>query len=291
VPHPYRIPLTTDSKPTREGQKTRRFHADLLALVLAPTLWDLGAAQKDRTRTLRPVFMAYAASDLEARAFTANLRAGHPAVQDQAQRSPSTASPTALRLEVPRSAGFRFDPHSRDGATLTLAYLPAAFTLQPATAEPAAIRFLFMPPTWWIDREAATLPELGADAREAALAACFVAHLDRRTPLPIASDLRFHLALYRAARAAGWCHESEISHHAVKHLHAAGCEALGFEPPLVVSTTRADFSAFLARQTAHHLPQLQTLQEDSNHGPTFLPSPRRLLPDTAPDPAQHRLAG
>jgi hypothetical protein len=289
VPHPYRIPLTTDSKPTREGQKTRRFHADLLALVVAPTLWDLGAAQKDRT--LRPVFMAYAASDLEARAFTANLRAGHPAVQDQDQRFPSTSSPTGLRLEIPRSAGFRFDHHSRDGATLTLAYLPAAFALQPAAAEPAAIRFLFMPPTWWIDREAATITELGADAREAALAACFVAHLDRRTPLPIASDLRFHLALYRAARAAGWCHESEISPHAVEHLHAAGCEALGFEPPLVVSTTRADFSAFLARQTALHLPQLQTLHEDSTHGPTCLPGPRRLLPDTAPDPAQHRLAG
>ncbi len=96
--------------------------------------------------------MAYAASDLEARAFTANLHAGHPAAQDhnQGHSSPSTFAsglPTGLRLETPRSAGFRFDPHSRDGTTLTLAYLPAAFALQPAAAEPAAIRFLFMPPT------------------------------------------------------------------------------------------------------------------------------------------------
>jgi hypothetical protein len=144
-----------------------------------------------------------------------------------------------------------------------------------------------MPPTWWVEREAATLAELGPDAREAALAAHFVAYLDCRSPLPIANDLRFHLALYRAALAAGWCHQPQVSPYRVSKLYAEGHEALGLEPPLLVSTTHADFSAFLAEQTAQHLPRLQ---EEPTHGQTRVPGPRGLLPHAAGDPARHRLS-
>jgi hypothetical protein len=42
--------------------------------------------------------------------------------------------------------------------------------------------------------------------QETAPAAYFVAYLDQRSPLPIANDPRFHLELYRAARASVWCH-------------------------------------------------------------------------------------
>jgi hypothetical protein len=171
--------------------------------------------------------------------------------------------------------------------------LPAAVSYQPASAaaapaEAGAIRFLFMPPTWWVEREAATLSELGRDARDAALAAWFVAYLDRRTPLPIANDPRFHLALYRAALAAAWCHRPQGSTHGIEHLYAAGTAGLGLEPPVLVSTTHADFSAFLAEQTARHLPREQ---EVPTHGKTRIAGPGRLLPDAAAAPAQPGLPG
>ncbi len=162
APSPLRH-LAIEAKPTREGQKTRIFHADLLTVVAAPGLaWEFGSTSRDNT--LRPVLLAYAATDQQARAFTANLRAGRPAIHDE--RGIGT-----LRIEIPRSAGFRYETFASDGGTLTFAYLPGAFSQQPAAAEQDAIRFLCMPPTWWVEREAATLSELGPDAREAALAA------------------------------------------------------------------------------------------------------------------------
>jgi hypothetical protein len=301
-PPPFRKPLTIDVKPTRQGQKTRRFRADLLSIVVAPRLWNLGATTNNgnsngngtgtATNTLRPIFLAYAATEAESRAFTANLRTGRPA----AEEGPFTPR---LRLEIPRSAAtaFRFETHSRAGAALTVAYLPSAVSYQPASAAVAApaeaslIRFLFMPPTWWVDREAAAPPlaDLGRDARDAALAAWFVAYLDRRTPLPIANDPRFHLELYRAALATGWCHQPERSRHHFEHLYAAGTAALGLEPPVLVSTTHAEFSAFLAEQTARHLPREQ--EEVPTHGTPRIASAGWLLPDAAAAPAQPGLAG
>jgi hypothetical protein len=286
-PPPYRNPVLIDSKPTREGQKTRQFRADLLTAIAAPTLWELGATNKENT--LRPVLLAYAATDQESRAFTANLRAGHSAVED------STSTRTLrLKFEVPRSAGFRFETHSREGGTLTLAYLPAAFALQPAatTTEPGAISFLCMPPTWWVDREAATLAASGLlraaeDPREAAHAAYFVAYLDQRTPLPIANDPRFHLHLYRAALASDWCHAPGTAPRQIDHLYAEGYAALGFERPFLVETTHAAFAAFLAEQTANHLPR----EEAIPHGAPRGASPRRLLSDPARAAAQLGLFG
>jgi hypothetical protein len=282
-PAPFRRPVVIDEKPTREGQKTRLFRADVLAAIAAPALYDLGATNKENT--LRPLLLAYAATDQESRAFTANLRAGRPAVEEGSHSF-------KLKFEIPRSAAFRFDTHSQDGGTLTLAYLPSAFALQPGTdtAEPGAIKFLCMPPTWWVDREAATLSDHhlhALEAREAAIAAYFVAYLDQRSPLPIANDPRFHLELFRAARATGWCHGPGNDPRQADQLYAQGCASLGFEPPLLVSTNHASFSAFLAKQTAKHLPKEETV----THGTPRVPGPRRLLPDSAGAPAQLGLFG
>jgi hypothetical protein len=255
MPLPFHMSLAIEAKPTREGQKTRVFHAGLLALVVAPGLGlELSATRKDNT--LRPVLLTYAATELETRAFTANLRAGLPAVHTRTGRS--------FRIEIPRSAGFRYETVPAARGTLTHAYRPSAFALQPQTADASALRFLCMPPRWWVEREAATLTEFGSDAREAALAAYFVAYLDRRTPLPIANNLRFHLALYRAALSSGWCHEAKGSPDRTP-LYAEGCDTLGFESPLLVSTTYDDFSAFLAEQTARHLPRLHEESHVQTH--------------------------
>jgi len=183
--------ITVETKPQREGQKSRSFSVELLAYLLANDLWELGAGSKDRH--YRPVFIAYAGTDQASRAFSANLRAGRPAVV-------TGNSHLATKFEVPKSAGFRFETYSREGATLTLAYLPAVFSFQQPAADSGNISFLCLPPTWWVDEQAqATEEAVGKDAREAAVAAYFVALLDQRSPLPIANDLEFHLRIYRAA--------------------------------------------------------------------------------------------
>jgi hypothetical protein len=181
--------LAIEAKPTREGQKTRVFHADLVALVGAPGLGlELGAARKDNT--LRPVLLAYAATEQEARAFTANLRLGHPAIDARSGRS--------FRIEIPRSASFRFETVPAAGGTLTFAYRPSAFALQPQTADAPRLRFLCMPPKWWIEREAATLTEFGSDAREVALAAYY----PRGGQWPTPRDPGLAELPFRAARSA-----------------------------------------------------------------------------------------
>ncbi|HVR10482.1 MAG TPA: hypothetical protein VMW75_20720, partial [Thermoanaerobaculia bacterium] len=149
-----------------------------------------------------------------------------------------------------------------------------------------------MPPTWWVDREAATLAASGLlraaeDPREVARAAYFVSYLDQRTPLPIANDPRFHLHLYRAALAADWCHGPGTAPRQIDRLYAEGYAALGFERPLLVETTHPVFAAFLAEQTAKHLPR----EEAVPHGTSRSASPRRLLPDPARAAAQLGLFG
>lgn len=116
--------ITVETKPQREGQKSRSFSVELLAFILANDLWELGGGAKERQ--YRPVLMAYAGTDQGSRAFSANLRGGRPATVE-------TRSSLTTRFEIPRSAGFRYETFSREGATLTLAYLPSVFSLQPPT--------------------------------------------------------------------------------------------------------------------------------------------------------------
>ena len=84
APFPSRRSLAIEAKSIREGQKARIFHADLIALVAAPGLhWEFGAASRDNT--LRPVLLAYAATDQQARAF-------------DCRRKPSMARPESQAL-------------------------------------------------------------------------------------------------------------------------------------------------------------------------------------------------
>jgi hypothetical protein len=271
--------ITVETKPQREGQKSRSFSVELLAYVLANDLWELGAGSKERQ--YRPVFMAYAGTDQASRAFSANLRAGRPAVV-------TGNSHLVTKFEVPKSAAFRFETYSREGATLTLAYLPAVFSFQQPAADSGNISFLCLPPTWWVDEQAqATEEAMGEDAREAAVAAYFVALLDQRSPLPIANDLGFHLKLYRAALEQPWCQQRSGSEWSPGRLFHAGLEAIGFETALYCNVDPATFAEFLKAQTALHLPS----EQETIHGTTSIRRPRRLLPDSVHPAAQARCAG
>jgi hypothetical protein len=275
----HRKTLTVESKPQREGQKSRSFSVELLAYVIANDLWELGSTAKERC--YRPVFMAYAGTEQGSRAFAANLRCGRSAVvQDTG---------LTTRFELPRSAGFRYETFSQAGATLTLAYLPSVFSFQPAVADSGSISFLCIPPTWWVDEQAETATRtMGADAREAAIAAYFVAYLDQRSPLPIANDLGFHLKLYRAALEEDWCCLSSGSESRPGSLFHIGLESVGFEPAIYCQVDHSRFAQFLKTQTASHLPRFK---EVLTYGTPGIHRPRRVLPDSRRPAVQLSLFG
>jgi hypothetical protein len=274
--------ISIETKPTREGQKTRTFSVDLLAWVLANPIWSLGSTSKERTH--RPVFLAFAGSTSAARAFQANLQAGHTAAE------PNRAY--GLRFEIPRSAGFRYESTTKNEGTLTLVYLPPVFSLRPPSTEVDSLSFICMPPSAWVDAQATALARsMGADAREAAIAAYFVAYLDARTALPIANDLRFHLALFRAAREQAWCQVCEGTESDPGDLFAQGLPGIGFEPPMMCNADPATFAEFLALQTARHLPRELQPQEVHSHGKTPVHRSRRVLPHTQAPAAQLSLFG
>lgn len=269
--------ITIETKPTREGQKSRSFSVELLAYLVTNDLWELGAGGKDRV--LRPVLMAYAGTDQASRAFSANLRDGRPA----------NARVGSTRFEIPRSAGFRYETSSRAGATLTLAYLPQLFSLPPAAPDLEDISFVCLPPTWWVDEQAqATAEQFGSDAREAAIAAYFVAFLDQRSSLPIANDLHFHLKLYRAAREQPWCRLSSGSEFQPGALFHAGLPVVGFEPAVACKVDPTTFAEFIKAQTAQHL---QLSKEPLAHGTPFIHRSRRILPNADRRTAKSGVAG
>jgi hypothetical protein len=272
--------ITVESKPQREGVKSRSFSVELLAYVLANDLWELGSGGKERSH--RPVLMIYAGTDQGSRAFSANLRCGRPAA------IAGNGSLTS-RFEIPRSAGFRYETLSRDGATLTLVYLPSVFSFQPATSDAEEISFLCLPPKWWVDEQAQAIKQtMGKDARDAAIAAYFVAYLDQRSALPIANDLGFHLKLYRAALKEPWCQTSTGSEWSPGGLFHLGLETVGYETALRCKVDHPTFAQFLKAQTAAHLP---SEQETTDHGTPSIYRPRRVLPDAIRAAAQPGLFG
>jgi hypothetical protein len=278
-PNLSRRTINIESKAAFEGQKTRSFSVELLSWVLANPMWQLGSTGRDNT--YRPVLFAYAGSSSAARAFQANLQMGRVVVD--------TAG--SCRFEVPRSAGFRYETTSRGEGSLTLVYLPHLFSMQPATTDAAHISFLCMPPTAWVETQAREIArQMGSEAREAAIAAYFVAYLDARSALPIANDLRFHLELYRAARKQPWCSASEGSVSDPGDLFAEGLAGIGFEPPVMCSVTPDVFAQFLARETAKNLPKEQT-HEGIQHGTTRIHRSRRVLSRSQAPSAQLSLFG
>ncbi|HEY0511012.1 MAG TPA: hypothetical protein VGH73_03855 [Thermoanaerobaculia bacterium] len=54
----YRKTIRIESKPEREGQKSRAFSVELLAWVLTNPLWELRGTAEERLH--RPAFLAFA---------------------------------------------------------------------------------------------------------------------------------------------------------------------------------------------------------------------------------------
>jgi hypothetical protein len=248
-------------------KKTRIFQTRLLGYLTADALWD-----SSRSDVLRPVWLAYLGTERETHPFTANLRAG------------AKAAAGAATVQFPKRAPLRWTAQKVPGGIVTVAYLPELFHLEPALPFAEKVRFVLAPPRWWVEEQAARLaPEFGEDASDVARAALFCAFLDRRTPLPLVHDLRFHLQLYRAALATDWIHPFTGAPRRHVILHARGTEACGLDAPIACRVDQETLSAFLVEQTAlYH-------QAEIHRGPTRTAPDRRLLPVPAAPAAQLRL--
>jgi hypothetical protein len=259
-----KITITRGTRKNRSAQsKGREFTVTLLGYVCADSLWELGAGGE----AMRPVWIAYVGPDQAVRAFTANFRAGRKARSG------------ALDFEIPKSSPHRFIHHRHGETTLTVAYLPEPFHLEPAVS-PAEIGFVFMPPTWWLDEQAEALrSQYGERSREIARAALFAAYLDRRSPLPLIQDLDFHHQLFSEAQRQLWIHSAERQ-GAIQQDGVAGC---GLEPPLLCLTSHETFETFLVDQTNAYF------AKEIRHGKNRIRPDRRLLPYPSGAATQLRL--
>jgi hypothetical protein len=247
--------LTIEASSPDASTKTRTFSVHLLGYLAADALWEPGGNGSAE----RPVWVAYFGTERESHPFTANFRAGRKA------RSRFEA------LDLPRRAPHRWTTQKVPGGLVTVAYIPALFHLEPAGPVEDEIRFVFAPPRWWVDEQAGELVDLGDDARDTARAALFCAYLDRRTPLPLVHDLRFHLQVYRAALASGWVHP--LSGHKREGVVLVGrdAEAAGLDAPLACRVGPSTLAEFLVEQTSlYH-------QEEIRRGKTRFAAGGRLL--------------
>lgn len=249
--------LTIEVSPRSKAKKTRVFRARLLGHMAADALWDLG---ETRDGTLRPVWLAYFATTGAARLFTANLRAGRRA--RIGERGP--------RLQLPKSSQHRWTTQPVPGGIVTVAYLPELFHLDPPVPFTEDVRFVMAPARAWIERQGGLLePDFGADAAEAARAALFAAYLDRRTPLPLLRDLRFHLALYRAALEEPWT-RAPVEEDSAEAGRLAAC---GLDSPLACSVAPEPLGELLTEATGSFL---------RLHPPALSPPPAPPLLDIQP---------
>lgn len=228
-------------KPERRGRnglpvKTREFTATLLGVVEANPMWELGDGAKSR----RPIWMSFCGSADSIRPFVANLKAGFPAIEAH-KKSVEQA------FELPRSARHRWLMREAADAVVVTAYLPELFHLEP-TLPPNDVRFVLMPPVWWLEREAAMVERtFGARSRDAARAALLAAYLDRRTQVPVPNDLSFHLALLDAIVAEPWCLRAATDRDP-QGVRAEGLEDCGVATPLAVMVKHEVLEEFLAAQ-------------------------------------------
>jgi hypothetical protein len=222
------LTITTDP----DDGKSRSFTVHRLAHLL-PTVQS-----QTSSAPVRPWVLVTAASPSAVDAFHANLRRGEVAELDETRsyKLPSTYD-YRFRLTLPRP-----------GAAVLWAYLPEVVHRHPGTAaDDGSLRFVSAPPRWWLDRQTALLEaDFGPDARDYARAMSFLARLDARTPLPIANDPAFHLALYRRALDETWLARGD-------EVDAFGFEVLGLDPPVVVQVSDGELQRFLVDVTRTHL--------------------------------------
>jgi len=248
--------LTIVRKPRKKDEKSRSFSVRLLGFFANDWLWEHTVASP----RVAPIYIAYLGSEQELGPFSANFRGAQP------------ARVLGIDLQLPKKAPHRFLTHKLPGASLTIAYLPELFHLDPHGVLGERIEFVFAPPSGWVAAQARELvADFGDDAPDAARAALFAAYLDRRCSAPILGSLGFHLQLYRAALAQSWVAQLEDPRNR-SELWGLHHPRWGLDPPVSVGVDQATFEQFLVSQTSIYY------QKEIQHGTHRFQAGGRLLP-------------
>ena len=199
-------------------RKTRAFGATLVGLLRADGLWENPPGDVER-----PVMAVFAASELEAAAFEANLREGRGCV------SLKSNGKVDARYEFPASGSYAWRRQRTEEGLLLTAYVPELFEHAPGFVDEWGARFVAMPSTAWAEEQRSLIgdvaieeavahcgelgllkmrsehpdfvQEMGPKLRAAVLAmaptaALAVSMLDRRVRAPIVADFRFQLQVF-----------------------------------------------------------------------------------------------
>ncbi len=175
----------------REG-KGRTFSANLLAYVTADSLWSGGTTD---VNAIRPVWMTFACSPGEARAFMANLQAGKKAIIGDQKNWSRKKAPC---IELLRSADYVYQQQRFAEGTVVTVYLQSLFVLDPGMVDPqAGIRFVILPPMAGDEVEECLEDKPSeADLRTIdRLAPIFASFVDRRSRAPLIPDPMFYRLL------------------------------------------------------------------------------------------------
>lgn len=216
-------PLTIEAPPAAgNAAKTRAFSARMLGCIAVP---DIAPSPIDGHRgngeTMRPLWAAFAATSAALPPFTANLRAGRPAVTPGAGRN----SYNALSVEFLRSAPYEWHTHhlGRGLDAASVFYRPA-FVLDPGWVDPDRVAFVCAPSVAWVRSQP---PPPVSRATAMAVAAPYLLSPGETCPtLPAAMQARRD-AEVRMARDWGWEGEDAARREALRAAHKVVDDRLG----------------------------------------------------------------
>ncbi len=208
--------------------KTRAFSVTLLGAAFADHMWEGGQTQ---TKNLRPVLLTFAGLPTEINPFLANIRGGKTADVLSAEHANSYSRGPDNRIEIPKSAGFiAIKQELADGNVIATLYLRSLFSLEASMVDPQLCSFIAAPSQSWVEAQSTTLTNeqrqnvlawaadyglMSGDnklkitlvpdqiVRLAVVASYVVAHLDRRTRMPILNDMAFWTQVYVAGLIKG----------------------------------------------------------------------------------------
>jgi hypothetical protein len=249
--------------------KSRRFGASCLAVVEADMLWTPAQGSE----TMRPLWAMFVASEEALRPFVANLSLGRKAQFGDGSRRKSD------RLELLKSAGYKFTWQKEAEGSIVTAFLPEFFLLDPGMVDPKGAHFVLLPSVAWLrDQQdkigaektraaalyVATVTKEDSDPSEelldtfeayATLAYLFAAYLDRRTRCPIPADGRFYLQLLMACLREGlasWpdgrSYNQVFGEHEHFQFRAQGTDDVGLLRPIAFSAMHEDIERILASE-------------------------------------------
>jgi len=265
-------------EPNDDKGKGRVFRAGLLGYMEAPALWPQSSDNE------RPVWMAYAATETQAKPFTANLQTGRKAKVPRA--NPGSLS-EGTTFELLRSAGYVFAPQRFEGLSAVTVYLPEFFVLDPGMVDPEGIKFIAAPSKEWCAQRLSRIPDPKACVAHVLkvrskpkgkgktqsegptpeqlldllpLASLFAAYLDRRTRAPLIPDPRFHLQLLAACADAelGSFPEYRESHWSDRAwgtsggFKAKGLDTAGLQTPVAFRAKHDTFQKLLAGEVSRY---------------------------------------